>query len=142
MKQAICPQEAAAARAARTGQWEESLQAHVAECAVCRDVAQAARWMYALAHKSERNLALPDADLLWWRAQLAQKQAQAERAQKPLEWVAVFSEAILVLGPAGWFAWNWHEVQGLLTGLLAGLVLQVWKVAWLVATFIPTFFPR
>ena len=140
MKQIICPQEAAVARAVRTGHWQASLQAHAAGCAVCREVVVASRWLQALTQSSETNRALPDAGLLWWKAQLVQKQAQAERAQKPLEWVGVFAETILVVGPAGWFAWYWRELQGPLTGLTASLLPQVWKAAWEITNLSSTLF--
>ena len=43
-----CPQESAVIRAVRTGEWSESLEAHLHECAICGGVQEAARWMQAL----------------------------------------------------------------------------------------------
>ena len=132
MKQAVCPQEAAVLRAARTDQWEESLTAHVAECAICREIVVTSRWMHTLAQRSEENFVLPDANLLWWRAHLSQKQAEAERAQKPLEVIEVVSEAAIALAAialalAGWLTWNWSEVPGVMTKLLVRLFSQLWE---------------
>ncbi|MCZ6489532.1 MAG: hypothetical protein O7A06_03250 [Acidobacteria bacterium] len=136
MKQVICPQEGAVSKAARKDQWEESLTAHVAGCPSCREIVQTSRWMQALAQRSETDMLLPDAGLLWWRAHLSQIHAHAERAQKPLVVVEVISEATIALAPialalAGWLTWNWSEAQGLGTKLLAGLLSQLWKTDWL-----------
>lgn len=140
MKEVICSQEEAVARAARTGQWRESLTVHLAGCAVCQESVQVSRWMQTVGQHSNSNLVLPDADLLWWRARLSQKQREAEWAQKPLEVVEVFSQVIIAVGVAGWFAWNWSEFQQLWTGLLASLLPQLWRASWSVASWLPAFF--
>jgi hypothetical protein len=46
LKRAICRQEAAVSRAARTDQGEGSLWTHVAGCGVCRDIVVTARWVF------------------------------------------------------------------------------------------------
>lgn len=126
MKQKSCPQEAAVARAVRAGQWEEALRAHAAGCTYCREVAQAAGWMQSLARSPEEEAALPGAGLVWWKAQLAQKLEEAERAQKPLRVMTAVAEAVAALGVTGLAAWNWPLVQGLLIGLLASLSPELW----------------
>ena len=140
MKQAICPPEGAVLRAARTDQWEGSLKTHVANCPVCREIVQTSRWMQALAQRSEKDMLLPDAGLLWWKAHLSQIHAHAEQAQKPLVVVEVISEAAIALAAialalAGWLTWSWSEVPGVMTGLLTGLLSQLlsplWKTDWL-----------
>ncbi|MBI3933261.1 MAG: hypothetical protein HY316_01130 [Acidobacteria bacterium] len=135
MKQTACPQELAVARAARTGHWEESLRVHAAECTLCRQVAATSRWMRALANAPEANHSLPDPSLLWWEAQVAERQAQAERTQKPLEWAAVFAEAILIAGPAGCFAWYWQDIERILMQSLLAAVPQIWNAAWTAANW-------
>lgn len=133
MKPEICPQEMAVTRAARAGHGEESLQAHAAGCAICREIVPATRWMQALARQVEKEAALPDASLLWWKARLAQKQGEVERAQRPLEWAEVALPAIIAVGVAGWLAWNWPSVPGWLARLLVGLIPQFWRAGWSVA---------
>ncbi len=49
MSQTSCSQEGAIARAVRAGEWNGTLEAHLRECAICRGVQDAARWMQALA---------------------------------------------------------------------------------------------
>ena len=153
MKQAVCPQEEAVSRALRTGLrmdqidlWKGSVQGHVAECAICREMVLTSRWMHTLAQRSEEKFTLPDANLLWWRAHLSQKQAEAERAQKPLEVIEVVSEAAIALAAialalAGWLTWNWSEVPGVITKLLVRLLSQLWEADWLAAWAVTSSLP-
>ncbi len=125
-----CPQEAAVLRAVRTGEWPEALAIHAAGCAPCRGIVQAAQWMQSLVQSSEKNLVLPDAKLVWWRAQLADRRAKAEGTQSVVEWLAFVSGAIAPLGLAGWVAWNWFGIQWQAARLLAG-----WSPQWAAAAY-------
>ncbi len=120
MKRVNCPQEAAVTNAVRTGSLETSLTTHAANCAVCREIIQVSSWMHALSRSSESNPSLPDAGLLWWRARLSEKKADAEKAQDVLEWVEIASTAAISLGLGGWVAWNWYAIQGWMAWILAG----------------------
>ena len=116
--QETCPQETAVSAAARTGEWEESLRAHAAECASCREIVDAARWMQDFAGTSPRNAegdsampdpglsdpGLPDPGVVWWRARMADKQREAERAHKTLAWLEIAAGAAISIGLAGWLA--------------------------------------
>lgn len=120
MKHPKCPHEEAVARAARTGNWETSLTTHATTCPICREIMKTSTWMQALARSSESSLSLPDASLLWWRAQLSEKQAKAERSQDLLEWIAFASVAVPSLGLIVWLAWNWYAIQGWIAWILVG----------------------
>lgn len=137
MSRTICPQEAAVTKAARTGEWTDSLRTHAAECAICREVVQTAHWMQALAQSPAKNHTMSDADLLWRRARLAERQAQAEKSQRGLEWLEILSGAIVPLGLAGWVAWNWYAIQGEATKMLIGLVPQLSLAAYSFSTLAP-----
>ena len=119
-----CPQEAAVWKAVRAGEWPEALATHAAGCAPCRGIVQAAQWMQSLAQTPEKNLAVPDANLIWWRAQLADRRAKTEKTQGVEEWLAFVSGAIVPLGLAAWVAWNWYGIQSAAGGLLMGLAPQ------------------
>jgi hypothetical protein len=124
---ASCPREGDALRAARTGMAEEALRAHLTECAVCGEIVQASRWMQALAESAEGTGALPDAGLLWWRAQLSEKRAEVEKAQKILDWGEFIFATVLLAGLAGWMCWHWNVIQTRLTSFLAGGEQQLWS---------------
>jgi len=144
MKRNNCDQEAAVLNAARTGQWDGPLKAHVAGCGACRETAQTSRWMLSLAQSCEPSregiAALPEPGLVWWRAQLAQKQRAAERTQKKLEWIASIIQAVVVLGVAGGFAWIWPRFQGQLPELLSGLWPRLWNAASTAAGSFPALY--
>ncbi len=128
MKQLNCAQEAAVTKAVRTGNWEESLTAHAATCAVCREIIQTANWMQTLARSSETISPLPDASLLWWKARLSEKQEKAERAQDVSEWVEIGFVTAISIGLAAWVAWNWFAVQASMTRLM--VTMQLWVTAY------------
>lgn len=127
MKHTNCAQEAAVTKAVRTGNWEESLTAHAATCAVCREITHTASWMQALARSSEAISTLPDASLLWWKARLSEKQEKAERAQDVSDWVEIASVTAISIGLAAWVAWNWLAVQTSMTRLM--VTMQLWVTA-------------
>jgi hypothetical protein len=122
MKSANCPQENEVAKAARSGAWDDALRAHAKGCAICRDVAAAAGWMQNLARREETDLDSRQASLIWWKAQLAEKQARAERAQEIAAWIEIVFAALLVAGIAGWVTAGWQSLQGAAAWLWAEIV--------------------
>jgi hypothetical protein len=128
VKQINCAQEAAVTKAVRTGNWEESLTAHAATCAACREIIHTASWMQGLARNSEAISTLPDASLLWWKARLSEKQAKVEKAQELSEWVEIASGAAISIGLAAWVAWNWFAIQALMTRFMGAM--QLWVTAY------------
>jgi len=98
------------------GQWpqraEAQLRAHVAACASCAEVAE-----IAVAVREWNDVALvapvPDASIVWHRAQLKAREAATRTASKPV-WVAqgfalvALVVALVWMGPgAGWYASLW-----------------------------------
>ena len=117
MKRKECSQEAAVLKAVRTGSWDETLKAHASKCPICWEVLQTASWMQVLARESEKVPAPREASLLWWRAQLSERQAKVDRAQEIGEWGEILSGAAVAAGAAAWAAWNWPSLQGRMTQL-------------------------
>jgi hypothetical protein len=142
MKHANCPHEEAVTRAARTGDWETSLSAHAANCAVCGGIVNTSRWMQALAQGSESNHALPDAGMLWRSAQLSEKREKTEGSQNFLEWMAFASIAVPCLGLTAWLAWNWYAIQGWIAWTVAGAQLRMtaYWVPILFSSIVPVLF--
>jgi hypothetical protein len=83
-----CPFEAAVSQAARSGDWNEELRAHRVECRTC---AEQTLVVAALAADAEdlTNLEspLPDPGVIWFRAQLADREIRFERATRAIVWV-------------------------------------------------------
>lgn len=129
MRRESCGQEGEVLRAVHTGMWEEALSAHATACAVCREIVEVSRWMKTLAESPEGTDPLPDAGLVWCRAQLSEKQAEAERAQNILDWAGFIFAVLVSAALAGWVGWNWDAIQGTLTSLLADAWQGLWA-AW------------
>jgi hypothetical protein len=138
MMRANCPREGDTLKAVRGGTVEEDLRAHVAQCAVCGEIVQVSRWMLTLGESPDKTDELPDPGLLWWRAQLSEKQAKMERAQKILGWIEFVFATLLFAGLAVWTCWNWNVIQPPLTSLLAGGEQQIWGTVLAVAGATPT----
>lgn len=134
MKQAGCPQEEAVSRAARSGRWDEPLAAHAAQCAVCGEVARAARWMQELARDEGEMSPLPDPILLWQRAQwaemLSEKEAEAERVHAVVGWVKIASLMVIAIALAAWGIGNGQMVESALGWFVTALSPQTWVVAY------------
>ena len=127
MSHRSCAQEAAVARAVRTGEWNEALRAHLRDCAPCRGVRDAAQWMQALAPAAAQTPDdLPDPQILWLRAQLSARQAAAERAQKVAQWLEVAWVAAAAASLGIWLAWSWNEIGGEIAGGLRWALFDAW----------------
>ncbi len=113
MKQALCPNEADVLRAAREDEWSESLRAHMAECARCRDLVQVGTFMSKLSAAEDRQTPLPDPELVWLKAQVLARQAQKERALKPLLVAEALGQAVAALGVGALLTWKWPLVTAL-----------------------------
>jgi hypothetical protein len=136
MSQAGCPREVVVLRAVRTGVWEEGLAAHVAKCGECGEIVQISQWMRALAQKSEKPM-LPDASLLWWSAQLSERNKKAENAQEIFDWVEIISATVIAGGLAGWIGWNWYAIQSTFISFVTELWPQLWTTAGSVTDLTP-----
>jgi hypothetical protein len=130
MSHSSCCEESAVARAIRSGEWNESLEAHVRRCGTCRSVRQAAEWMRALAPESQlearEQANLPDPQVLWLRAQISERQAAAERAHRILQWVEVVCAMVICAGLGVWLSWNWSEVGGAIGDGMNWVLFEAW----------------
>jgi hypothetical protein len=132
MKSVNCTQEELVTQSARSGEWPDGLRSHVAGCAVCEDIVRASRWMQAMA-TADMDLDSRDAGLLWWRAQLGERRAQAERVHNALEWIEIASLAIVAAGFWGWAARNWQLFGDAADWFWTALSLQNWSAAYSIA---------
>lgn len=132
MSHKSCSQESAVARAARSGEWSEPLQAHLRDCAICRGVREGARWMQALAQGTAREAQenLPDPQVLWLRAQFSERQAAAERTHEVLQWVEIACVAAACAGLGMWLAWSWNEIGGEIGDGFNWALFEAWPAFW------------
>ena len=131
MSEASCPRESAVARAAHSAEWNPALDMHVRECRACREVRDAAQWMQALAATPPaQSVRLPDARMVWLRAQITARDAAAERAQKIAQWVEIASAMAVCIAAALWVAWNWAAVGGALSDALDWVTFDASPAFW------------
>ncbi|MEZ5319833.1 MAG: hypothetical protein R2752_20695 [Vicinamibacterales bacterium] len=102
------------------GQWparaDADLRGHAATCAICRDVVAAAGAIVTL-EEAQPVPALPDASVVWARAERRAREEAARRAAQPLH-LAIGVAAASVAGlafawwrlGAPWLAAGWHRL--------------------------------
>ena len=127
MKQASCPHEADVLQAAREDEWNESLKDHAEECARCRDLLQVATFMKRLDAAEEKQARLPDPELVWLKAQVLARQAQKDRALKPLILAEGVGQATAALAVGAFLTWKWP----LVTAVVTDLGRHYWGLEWL-----------
>lgn len=122
MKPRECEKELMVIEAARSGSWDADLCRHVAECHACADVALAAQAMNQMRAMDEVEARIPDAGLMWWKAQLLSKRAAGERATRPIRFVEHFSYACGIAVFIGVCVWQWAAIRGWLA--------SIWPSVW------------
>lgn len=84
MRKFECECETEVLEGLRSGAWEPELRQHAQECAVCSELVMVAEFLQSEAAIPASEPALPDAGMMWWRAQLAARRAAVTRATRPI----------------------------------------------------------
>jgi hypothetical protein len=121
-----CPREAEMLEALGTGRRSEALEAHVAECATCRELEGVARFMREVAALSEEPLRLPDPSYVWWKAQLLRQWEANRRAVAPLDTVNQVEVVAAVVGLVVLLFWQGPALLDWVTGTNAA---TLWTLA-------------
>ncbi len=88
MKIQSCAHEDAVAAAARTGEWTPELCAHRDGCMTCAELTLVVAALTADAEQLvDEAIPLPDPRVLWFRAQLAERERVFKRATSAIVWV-------------------------------------------------------
>ena len=92
-----CPREQDVINAIVTGRWpercDESLCAHVAECAVCKELVEVTSMMRLDRDGLHEEMSLPSAGQVWWRAAIRARLEASQRVERPLSWIFGISMA-------------------------------------------------
>jgi hypothetical protein len=120
MKPHQCENESRVIEAVRTGRWDAALQQHVGQCEFCADAALAARVLNDMRAVDEAEARIPDAGLMWWKAQLLAKQRAAERATQPINFIERFAYVWAVVCAVGVCIWHEHAIRAWLASLASG----------------------
>lgn len=90
---------------------------HVAQCTVCAEVVLVAQFLQRDDERARVEAALPEAGLVWWKAQLLARRAAAERAAQPIAIVESVACTSAVLSLVALMIWQWSRIHGWLSEL-------------------------
>jgi len=143
---ADCPREQDVVDAVTTDQWpdrcDSELQAHVAECAGCRDLVAILAPLGESWTDTRADAHVPASGMVWWRAQMRARQEAARAAARPItivQGIAGLIGAALVgvclVAMAPWLASSFASSRELLTVDVTGVATTVggWLVVGAVA---------
>jgi hypothetical protein len=108
MKNHFCSHEDAVAAAAASGVWTPELRAHRDGCLTCAELTLVVAALAADAEQlGDGDIPLPDPGVLWFRAQLAERERVFKRATSAIVWVqraaiAVVAGIALAFVPGLW----------------------------------------
>jgi hypothetical protein len=106
-----CPRETEVTRAVLSGVWpdraEPELCEHAAACAVCGEVASVALLLRQDHEHARRDVQVPAAGQVWWRAAVRARLEAAQAATQPMTWL--------------------HGITG---ACMAGVMLAALTLAW------------
>jgi hypothetical protein len=120
-----CCREEDVLDALASGRWPEraddELRAHVAACAICRDVEAVASAVLVMREAEPADMRIPSSAVMWWRAQMRARQEAAREAARPITVAQIVGlVSVVVLTVAGMVALSpWFS------RLLAGWVSSV-----------------
>jgi hypothetical protein len=84
MSSVHCQRESEVLEACRSSLWDPTLRRHARRCAACAEVSLVAEFLLHEAESAASDAPLPTPDLIWWRTQLAAKNAALARATRPI----------------------------------------------------------
>jgi hypothetical protein len=107
---------------------DTELHQHVAGCPACADLALVMSSLRSERDRSRRGASVPAAGLVWWRAQLRQRQAAARTAAAPVAILHALTLALAVVF-AVFLVWTVARTAGM-PGVALGLpALPAWTTA-------------
>ena len=115
MKVPQCENELAVTGLLQSGRWPEAcdaaLRSHVESCAVCSEVVLVAGLLQEANSSLLAEMNLPDAGLVWWKAQLRARREAAELAARPIAIAERFALASSLAALLAFVVWKWADVH-------------------------------
>jgi hypothetical protein len=136
MKVPQCEKEQAVTEMLQSGRWPEAcdsaLRNHVENCAVCSEVVLVAQFLREEHASLFADMKLPDAGLVWWKAQLRARREAAELATRPIALAERFAVACAMAALLAFIVWKWAGFHTWLNRLVNfGLSDAQWFVSLL-----------
>ena len=115
MKQTTCEFEEKVLQALRTDHWDPAVEGHVHQCEVCSNHLEVASGMRQLAELPLVDSRLPDPRLIWFKAQLLERQTVQEQVVRPIRVFRTASYFVLLLLVLQLLSSHWPQVKGWLS---------------------------
>jgi hypothetical protein len=112
----FCRHEQDTIRAAESGQWTDSLRAHMKSCADCASAAAVAGWMDRLGRTDERQHKLPDPAVVWLKSQILRGSMAADRVSRPVTIAQIVAYVSVAALWAGFLSWKWQSIARWMSG--------------------------
>lgn len=114
----ICDKQPALLEAAASGhETDPGVADHLASCPACREAVEAVCWMRRMAESTTESHALPDPDVIWWKAQLLRRWEANRRAAVPIERMHKAELFAGLASLAGFVVWQWSGLTKALSSL-------------------------
>ena len=111
MKVPQCEREQAVTEMLQQGHWPEAcdpaLRTHVENCAACSEVVLVTRLLREEHAFLSADMKLPDAGLVWWKAQLRARREAADLATRPIALAEQFALACGLASLLAFMVWKW-----------------------------------
>ena len=132
--QTSCPREDEVLELVAVERWashaDADLRAHAEGCSVCRDLVVAASAIVEWRETSPAEVRVPDAAVIWYRAQMRARTDAAHRATRPLVAAQVIGAACIAMvllrwstgAGSGWLTAWWGWLSGLVPAMPSGLI--------------------
>ena len=91
----ICSYEGTLVAALSAGEPSAEVQRHLRTCEPCREAALVFQYLGEVASAEKDSVPLPSPDLIWWRAQLAEKRRLAAKSVAAIEAVQKIATVVL-----------------------------------------------
>ena len=112
-----CASEQLVVNAVLSGRWpdrcDESLVAHAAQCATCREVAQVSLLLHEDVDQSRIDVIVPAAGQVWWRAAVRARLESTHAAARPMTWMHAITGAIVLGALLAAITAVWPRIPGL-----------------------------
>jgi len=114
----ICDTQSSLLEAAAAGhETDPAIVDHLAGCPSCREAVEAICWMRRMADTTAEAHALPNPDVIWWKAQLLRRWDADRRAAAPIERMHKAELFAGLVSFAGFLAWQWSGLTKMLSSL-------------------------
>src|SRR5947209_16427549 len=110
MKTYFCSRQGRMAAAIQADQWpdacEPDLRVHVENCEICSDVVLVARTLRQSRSAMLQTAPIPSPGVLWWRAQIREKNTALERVMQPVVVAEKLAAMIIVSAVVALLVWR------------------------------------